>query len=133
MGKFYLKKDSTYPIQHIQSVLDFPLPTVGKQLKSFLGTVQYLRDFVRNHSIIVKPLYDLIACYDKIFRIVLTLETTALFHEMKLQVSKCSTMHFMSGTAPIMLHTNASEYGLSGYLFQTVDRIDQRQSPKSVS
>ena len=30
----------------IQSVLDFPLPTVGKQLKSFLGTVNYLRDFV---------------------------------------------------------------------------------------
>ena len=25
----------------IQSVLDFPLPTVGKQLKSFLGTVNY--------------------------------------------------------------------------------------------
>ena len=27
----------------IQSVLDFPLPTVSKQLKSFLGTVNYLR------------------------------------------------------------------------------------------
>ena len=49
----------------IQSVLDFPLPTVGKQLKSSLGTVNYLRDFVRNHSIIVKPLHDLIANYDK--------------------------------------------------------------------
>ena len=49
----------------IQSVLDFPLPTVGKQLKSFLGAVNYLRDFVRNHSIIVKPLHDLIANYDK--------------------------------------------------------------------
>ena len=45
----------------IQSVLDFPLPTVGKQLKSFLGAVNYLRDFVRNHSTIVKPLHDLIA------------------------------------------------------------------------
>ena len=39
----------------IQSVLDFPLPTVGKQLKSFLGTVNYLRNLVRNPSIIVKP------------------------------------------------------------------------------
>ena len=27
----------------IQSVLDFPPPIVGKQLKSFLGTVNYLR------------------------------------------------------------------------------------------
>ena len=32
--------------QKIQAVVDFPLPTVGKQLKSFLGTVNYLRDFV---------------------------------------------------------------------------------------
>ena len=49
----------------IQSVLDCPLPSVGKQLKSSLGTVNYLQDFVRNHSIIVKPLHDLIANYDK--------------------------------------------------------------------
>ena len=68
----------------IQSVHDFPLPTVGKQLKSFLGTVKYLRDFVRNHSIIVKSLHDLIANYDKTRRIVWTPETTAAFHEMKL-------------------------------------------------
>ena len=53
----------------IQSVLDFPLPTVGKQLKSFLGTVNSLRDFVCHHSIVVKPLHDLIANYDKTRRI----------------------------------------------------------------
>ena len=84
---------------------------MGKQLKSFLGTVNYLRDSVRNHSIIVKPLHDLIANYDKTHRMVRTPETTAAFHEMKWQVSKCSTMHFMSDTAPITLHTDAPDYG----------------------
>ena len=44
---------------------------------------------------------------------------------MKLAISKCNTMHFMSDTAPIMLHTDASDYGAGGYLFQTVDGIDQ--------
>ena len=34
-------------------------------------------------------------------------------------------MHFMSDTAPITLHTDASDYGMGGYLFQTVDGIDQ--------
>ena len=34
-------------------------------------------------------------------------------------------MHFMSDTAPIKLHTDASDYGVGGYLFQTVDGIDQ--------
>ena len=31
----------------------------------------------------------------------------------------------MSDTAPITLHTDASDYGVGGYLFQTVDGIDQ--------
>ena len=34
-------------------------------------------------------------------------------------------MHVMSDTAPITLHTDASDYDVSGYLFQTVDGIDQ--------
>ena len=34
-------------------------------------------------------------------------------------------MHFMSDRAPITLHTDASDYGVGGYLFQTVDGIDQ--------
>ena len=34
-------------------------------------------------------------------------------------------MHFMNDIAPITLHTDASDYGVGGYLFQTVDGIDQ--------
>ena len=99
----------------IQTVLDFPLPTVGKQLKSFLGTVNYLRDFVRNHSTIVKPLHDLLANYDKSRKVAWTPESKAAYEEMKVQVSKCTTMHFLSDSAPITLHTDASDYGVGGY------------------
>ena len=108
-----------------QSVLDFPLPIVGKQLKSFLGTVNYLRDFVLNYFVKVKPLYDLITNYDKTRKIVRTPETTSAYNKMKLQVSKCSTMHFLSDTAPITLHSDASDYGVGGYLLQTVNGIGQ--------
>jgi hypothetical protein len=40
--------------EKIRSVLDFPIPSDFKQLKSFLGLTNYFRDFVRNHSAIVK-------------------------------------------------------------------------------
>ena len=109
----------------IQSVLQFPIPTLGKQLKSFLGTVNYFRDFIRNQSSLVKPLHDLISDYSRTRKILWTTESTAAFEEVKLQVSKCTTMHFLSDTAPITLHTDASDYGVGGYLFQTVDGIDQ--------
>ena len=109
----------------IQSVLDFPVPTVQKQLKSFLGTVNYFRDFIRNQSTMVKPLHALVADYSKSKQIIWNKEALAAFDEVKLHVSKCTTMHFLSDTAPITLHTDASDYGVGGYLFQTIDSVDQ--------
>ena len=109
----------------IQSILDFPLPTVSKQLKSFLGTANYFRDFVKGYSTFSQPLHQLLTDYNKTRRVVWTPESTAAFLEMKLAISRCTTMHFMSDTAPKTLHTDASDYGVGGYLFQTVDGIDQ--------
>ena len=109
----------------IQSVLDFPVPTVGKQLKSFLGTVNYFRDFIRNLSSMVKPLHVLITDYSKTRKLIWNPEAIAAFEEVKLQISKCTTMHFLSDTAPITMHTDASDYGVGGYLFQTVDGKNQ--------
>jgi hypothetical protein len=33
-------------------------------------------------------------------------------------------MHFLNDTEPIFLHTDASDYGIGGYLFQVVGGID---------
>ena len=68
----------------IQSVLNFPVPSVGKQLKSFLGTVNYFRDFIRNQSTLVKPLHDLLTDYSKTRKIVWTPEATKAFEDVKL-------------------------------------------------
>ena len=40
---------------------------------------------------------------------------SAAYHEMKLQLSKCRTFHSLSDTAPITLHTDASDYGVGEY------------------
>ena len=125
VGKVASEKGLQISRTKIQSELNFPLPTVSKQLKSFLGTANYLRDFVRDYSTISQPLHQLLTDYNKTRRVVWTPESTAAFHEMKLAVSKCTTMHFMSDTAPITLHTDASDYGVGGYLFQTLDGIGQ--------
>ena len=34
-------------------------------------------------------------------------------------------MHFLSDTAPMTLHSDASDYGVGGYLLQTVNGIGQ--------
>ena len=88
----------------------FPSTQCGQTAKGFLGSVNYIRDFVRNHSLIIKRLHDFIANYYKSRRIWWSPETPAAFHEMKLQVSKCSTMSFLSDTAPITFQTDAPDY-----------------------
>ena len=58
VGKVVSEKGLQISRTKIQSVLDFPLPTVSKQLNSFLETANYLRDFVRDYSTISQPLHS---------------------------------------------------------------------------
>ena len=49
----------------LDSVLEFELPQVGKQLKSFIGFCNYFRDHVANFSMKMQPLNELLRDYDK--------------------------------------------------------------------
>jgi transposase InsO family protein len=121
VGKVISEKGLKMSQEKIRSVLDFPVPSVSKQLKSFLGLTNYFRDFVRNHSAIVKPLNSMLSNYSKTKKVEWTAETLAAFESIKNEVAKCTTMHFLNDTDPICLHTDASDYGIGGYLFQVVD------------
>ena len=121
VGKVISEEGLKMSRSKIQSVLDFPLPSISKQLKSFLGLVNYFRDFVRNHSNIVKPLHALLTNYQKSKKICWTEEAKPAFESIKKEIAKCTTMHFLNDTDPIFLQTDASEYGIGGYLFQLID------------
>ena len=45
------------------TINNFPEPKLAQGLKSFLGMVNYFRDFVQNHSDVVRPLLNLIPEY----------------------------------------------------------------------
>jgi hypothetical protein len=46
VGKVISENGLKVSQEKIRSVLDFPIPSVSKQLKSFLGLTNYFRDFV---------------------------------------------------------------------------------------
>ena len=74
VGKVISQEGLRMSESKIQLVLDFPCPTVSKQLKSFLGLEKYFRDFIRNQSTIVRPLHALLTNYQRTKRIVWTPE-----------------------------------------------------------
>ena len=64
-GKVVTEKGLQISRTKIQSILDFPLPSVSKQLKSFLGTANYLRDFVKGYSTLSQSLHQLLTNHNK--------------------------------------------------------------------
>jgi RNase H-like domain found in reverse transcriptase len=65
--------------EKIRSVLDFQIPSVSKQLKSFFGLTTYFHDFVGNHSAVVKPLNSMLSNYSKTKKVEWTKESLEAF------------------------------------------------------
>jgi hypothetical protein len=105
-------------------VRDFPLPTNAKQVKSFIGLANYFRDHIENHSNIMVPLHNLILDYEKSKKVKWDPEAIEAFETMKRAISDCPKLYFVDDDIvrnPVYLHTDASDYGIGAYLFQTKD------------
>jgi hypothetical protein len=108
----------------IEDVLATPKPTTHKQLKSFLGLCVQFKDHINQYADIVKPLHKMIHNYSKArgnLKLSWTEETNKCFSMLLDAVNKCPKLFFLEeGRGEIFLHTDASQYGIGGYLFQVI-------------
>ena len=109
----------------ISQVLDFPRPVYGKQLKSFLGLANFFRPHIQNHSEVARPLHAMLLDYNRSRVLEWTPETSAAFRELLRLVSDCPCMYFVDPDVPLYLHTDASDFGVGGYLFQIFDSVER--------
>jgi transposase InsO family protein len=93
-------------------------PRTHKDLRSFLGLANWFRDHVHNHSTIVKPLQDMLTDYNRRRTLVWSPEGTAAFENIKRLISDCPKLFHMDDISPIHVFTDASDYGIGGYLYQ---------------
>ena len=84
-------------------VLDFPLPDTTKQLRGFLGLVNYFRDHVRGYAVTCAPTHALTTQTGK--RIQWTEGAERAFEKIKIDISNLQTLFFLDDDAPIFLHT----------------------------
>jgi hypothetical protein len=107
-----------------EEVWNVPVPQTQKQLKSFLGLCVQFKDHVHRYSDIVAPLHGMLANYTKAsghLALKWTTETLERFQELKKAVNECPKLFYIDSNAPVFLHTDASNYGIGGYLFQVID------------
>ena len=121
VGKTVSKDGLRMSEKQIKGVTDFLKPVNNTQMRSFLGFVNYFRNHVPNHSNVVAPLHAMIDHSAKRQQTLSwTPEGTLAFERIKELIAVSPKLYFIHDTAPIVLMTDASDYGVGGYLYQTV-------------
>ena len=104
-------------------VLDLPLPETEKALLQFIGLANYFRDHVLNMTEMVQPLRKLMDMkkYKGSKKLTWTDEAIEAFHFCRVAVSNCQELYFLKDTETPILQTDASDYGIGGYLYMILN------------
>lgn len=95
-------------------IKDWPLPTTGKELRSFLGLCSFIRQHVRHFAELTAPFE---ALYNEA-QISPTDELIESFNTLKHAISSSPILKFPDFDKPFHIATDASQTGVGGVLFQ---------------
>eukprot|EP00595_Chromulina_sp_UTEXLB2642_P002028 CAMPEP_0196762882 /NCGR_PEP_ID=MMETSP1095-20130614/3014_1 /TAXON_ID=96789 ORGANISM="Chromulina nebulosa, Strain UTEXLB2642" /NCGR_SAMPLE_ID=MMETSP1095 /ASSEMBLY_ACC=CAM_ASM_000446 /LENGTH=1512 /DNA_ID=CAMNT_0042114961 /DNA_START=95 /DNA_END=4633 /DNA_ORIENTATION=- len=115
LGHIFNENGVTLGIERKQGINDMPVPATLKQLRSFLGMVNYFRDFIPNLSVMLHPLTDLTKTSSKF---TWTAEANDAFIEVKQAVMSAQGLGHLNDVDPLYLYTDASTIGCGATLFQ---------------
>jgi len=108
---------STDP-EKVRIIKEWPIPANATQLKSFLGTAGYYRQFIPNYAQIACPLYR---AEQKGDNLTWTAECEEAFRKIKRHLSHAPIPAFPRLDVPFILDTDASDSGLGAVLSQVQD------------
>jgi len=105
---------STDP-EKTNAVEEWPVPQSKKQVRSFLGFCSYYRKFVKNFSIIAKPLFVLT---ENQVKFLWTEQCQQAFDKLKQTLIAAPLLSFPSEEEKFILDTDASGHGIGAVLSQ---------------
>lgn len=105
----------------LDAITHWPRPSTGKEMQSFLGTVGFVRGYIRHYADISAPLEAV-----KLVRG--TIEWTPImvthFDLLKKAVLRAPFLKFPDFNRPFYLATDASQLGIGGVLYQPKEGTD---------
>jgi transposase InsO family protein len=115
----------TCPLQEkVEAILSFPLPANVKQLRQFLGMINFYRRFLPSAARIQAPLNDLLAGDETSAKTILvwTPELQAAFLECKNSLSQATLLAHPDLNAELAIVTDASDTSIGAALQQRTSR-----------
>ena len=106
----------------VGAIRDWPVPEDVTDLRSFLGTANYYRRFVKDFATIATPLHRLT---DKGAEFEWRYEHQDAFEQLKNALCVAPTLAFPVADAPFVLDTDASLSGMGAVLSQVVDGVER--------
>ncbi|CAH8456700.1 unnamed protein product [Dicrocoelium dendriticum] len=103
----------------IQALKDYPAPSSFKQLRRFLGLVNYYRRFIPNCASIVQPMTDLLRGKQRSFHF--ADDARLSFEKLKDAISNIALLAHPDTSAPLSLTTDASDTAVGAVLQQLID------------
>ena len=117
-------KGVTFSPAKKEKALSFVLPRNMKEMKSFLGFANYFRGHIRNYTTLTCSLTALTAKYVAKKSLTYTPKEEKDFHNIVEAIGQCPKLYFMDDNAPITVMTDASDYGIGGYIYQTIGGVE---------
>ena len=108
----------------IKAIIDLKTPTTIEELRSVLGTVNFVRKFIPNLAIIIEPLVALTrksVANSKTLRNHWGPEQDAAFIRVKELLTSAPVLHFPQFHKPFIIHVDASDCGVGAFLAQKGD------------
>lgn len=113
---YQLTRDGIQPQpKKVEAILRIAPPKTKRQLRHFLGMVNFYRDIWRKRSHILSPLTGLVG---KTTKYIWKKEQQEAFEEMKRVISKQTLLNFPNFNEPFHVYTDASDYQLGAVIMQ---------------
>jgi hypothetical protein len=106
----------------IEAIVSIKRPTTVKMLKSFLGVINFHREFIPHMSNIAKPLTDMTSI-KKVKQLPWCAEHETAFNKLKIALCEAVSLHVPRVGGLFILRTDASGVAISGCLYQREDDV----------
>lgn len=120
-----IQNNSVKPLKdNLTSIKDFPIPRTQKNIRQFLGKINFYHEYIPKSAIILDPLHNLLRKNQKF---IWTAECQNAFEKIKDLLCSQPVLEIFDENLPINIYTDASLQGVGAILKQI--QPDGREKP----